>query len=681
MQVDAHDAEVDEAQLALSAVWDQYRDSILERVVVLERAVGALVRGSLPESLRAEAERSAHKLAGALGTFGFTIGSENAREIELILESTQTLGPNRASVLSELVSELRGDLDAAPREPKRPMAANSSLSRWTEAPILLIVEDDQDLAARLGVEAQRRGMQSEVVLSPAEARDVLEHQRPDAVLLDLTFPGGTDEAYELLSGLACASPPVPVFVFTVRDAFTDRMEVARRGATGFLQKTSPPSEVIDHVAQILERTRAAGTRVLAVDDDPMILGAVRVLLEREGLAVTTLDDPHRFWEELERVGPTLLLLDVDMPDVSGIDLCRTLRNDPRWAPVPVLFLTTRRDAETVQSVFEAGGDDYLTKPIIGAELVTRISNRLDRFRLHQALAETDSLTGVANRRSSRESLGRLIQLAARFKQPLCLAEIDIDHFKKVNDRYGHAAGDAVLRRLGDQLLRTFRGEDVVARWGGEEFVIGMYGMARQDGVQRIAALLEAFREEEFRAAGERFGLTFSAGVAEFPQDGENIDQLYNAADQALYQAKSAGRDRVVAARQIPDRPADRMDVVIVEDDEIVGELLMRTLATRGLRAHWFKDGAAAAAALCGDGQRVAADLVLLDVDLPGMNGYSVLLRIREANLLQTTRVIMLTAHSSVPEVLDSLELGACDHVTKPFSVPVLMHKVRRALEH
>ncbi len=123
----------------------------------------------------------------------------------------------------------------------------------------------------------------------------------------------------------------------------------------------------------------------------------------------------------------------------------------------------------------------------------------------------------------------------------------MDHFKRVNDHYGHAAGDEVLRRLGELLLRSFRGEDIVARWGGEEFIVGMYGMSRDDGVQRLAAVLKTWRQEEFSGPGDvQFRITFSAGVAEYPTDGADLQALYRAADQTLYQAKKAGRDRVLS---------------------------------------------------------------------------------------------------------------------------------------
>ena len=248
---------------------------------------------------------------------------------------------------------------------------------------------------------------------------------------------------------------------------------------------------------MLERRDRPEAKLLAVDDDPAISEALAGLLAPVGLEVTTLNDPHLFWERLEAINPDLLVLDLDMPDLNGIDLCRAVRADVRFGQLPVLFLTARADAGSVQQIFEAGADDYVKKPFVGPELVTRIRNRLDRVHLYRELAETDGLTGVASRRKSTAALEDLIALAGRFGQPLSIAMIDLDHFKELNDRLGHAAGDAALRRIGDMLIEAFRGEDVVGRWGGEEFVVGTYGMVREDGIQRVAEVLERFRAEHF----------------------------------------------------------------------------------------------------------------------------------------------------------------------------------------
>jgi diguanylate cyclase (GGDEF)-like protein len=161
-------------------------------------------------------------------------------------------------------------------------------------------------------------------------------------------------------------------------------------------------------------------------------------------------------------------------------------------------------------------------------------------------ADVDSLTGVATRRRGIEVLERLFRLAHRQRQPISIAAIDLDHFKEVNDRYGHLVGDGVLRRVAAILAGCFRGEDVVARWGGEEFVVGMYSMPCYAAVRRLELALDKLRAERFETGNETFTVTFSAGVAEFPTDGTDWTTLYRIADESLTRAKAAGRNRVVS---------------------------------------------------------------------------------------------------------------------------------------
>ena len=535
---------------ALAEIWERHHAGVLEQVGTIEAAVVALLRDDLDEERRAAATREAHKLAGSLGTFGLAVASERSRELELLLGAPDALDAASVPRLSELVVAVRDDVRAVLPSADGHEAAQDAVA--PEAARLLIVEDDVPLAERLAAEASRRGMGVELAASPAAARDVLARMRPAGVLLDLTFETGTADAYALLSELTAATPPVPVLVSTMRDTLTDRVEVVRRGGRGFVSKALPAPQAIDQAIQLIERASAPETTLLAVDDDPAVLDAVGALLAPHGVRVVTLNDPLRFWSELDRVHPDVILLDVDMPGVTGVELCRVLRNDVRWATVPVLVLTARRDPASIEAIFAAGADDHLAKPVIETELVTRVRNRVERLALHRALAETDGLTGVQNRQASTQALDGLLRLAERYEQPLALAMLDLDRFKQVNDVHGHAAGDAVLRRFGTLLSESFRGEDVVGRWGGEEFVVGMYGMSGENARERLGDLLAALGRERFEgAAGNPFAVAFSAGVARFPDDGADLAALYGVADAMLYRAKQAGRAQVVVAQLPP----------------------------------------------------------------------------------------------------------------------------------
>ncbi|HEX6039649.1 response regulator [Longimicrobium sp.] len=683
---------------AVASVWAKYRDQVMARVDVLESAALGLLEGRLDREARREAEREAHKLAGSVGTFGFAEASRLSREAETMLGGPNAPGQADALRLADLAVAIRQELSgtatpmgAAPAPP--PPARPAETAPWlpggpaedggppaaeADLPTLLIVDEDRETASRLAMEAHARGLRPAVVHTMGEARSLLAAARPDAALLDISVEGGM----ELLRALSDRFPPVPSIVFTRSDAFTDRVEVARLGGRGFLRKPLAPARAIDAVEPLLKPDERRSATVLAVDDDPSILEAVRFVLEPHGVRVEALAEPERFWEALESSAPDVVLLDVDMPRVNGLELCRVLRNDPRWKSVPVVFLTSRADPTTVQAVFAAGADDFVSKPFVGPELGARIHNRLERVRLQRSLAETDALTGVPNRRGSEEVLERFLRLAAGQGDPLAFGIVDLDCFKQVNDRCGHAVGDEVLSRVARLLQKRFRAEDVVARWGGEEFVVGMYGMDKADGVQRLAEALEVLREEPFKSpSGEPFQVTFSAGVAEFDSDGRDLQSLYRAADAAMYAAKAAGRDRVLPSGWTPGQGEGprTVDVLVVEDDPAIARLLQHALETRGLRHEWVDNGERAARLLTGTAPELRARAVLLDVDLPGLDGLGVLRVMARERLLERTRVIVLTVRTHEAEVVRALELGAFDHVSKPFSVPVLLQRIRRAL--
>jgi len=673
---------------AVARLWESRRDGFAERVRCVEVAVLALLDGTLTEPLRSEAEREAHRLAGALGTYGVPGGSELAREVEEGL-TLNRLDVENAPHLAELVLALgreveRGPARTAPSGETAPVArgrqgAVEVTGELTQAPILLVT-GDSGLAQRLADEGTLRGVVVRAAHDEAGALETADRHNPAAAVLDLG-PGRPDPALlALLESLSQRRAEIPAIALYSGDDLEGRVVLARLGVAGVLPRAATPTSVWDSIERALAHRELARSRIVALDDDPSILDAVQALLEPEGMEVVGVQDPDALWELLRAAPPDLIVLDVDLPMLSGIDVCRVLRADPRFRELPVLFLSARTDGESLGNMFEAGADDYVAKPIVPSELVGRIRNRVARARLLRELADRDALTGIPNRRKVSAELARLLLLAARYEQPLCVAILDIDLFKAVNDRHGHVAGDAVLRAMGGLLQRAFRGEDAVGRWGGEEFMVGMYGAASEDAVRRLEDLLERFSGLELPAPdGTIARATFSGGVAQYPTDAIDLKELYRAADAALYRAKTHGRARIVPTGWEPPTAARVVDVLVVEDDAALSDLLVHSLQTRHYTTAVIGDGRAAAEALEGDDPRLRPRVVLMDVDLPGVDGLSVLRSLRRSGALDRLCVIMLTARAGESEVLEALELGAVDHVAKPFSVPILMQRIERAL--
>ncbi|RMG06762.1 MAG: response regulator [Cyanobacteria bacterium J055] len=567
-----------QTQAAISQAWERYKPSVLKRMEIVGEALQALENRSLSESLRGSAERESHKLAGSLGMFGFPNGSQLARDLErsfVQLGEKLPAEPPQIDRLQGLVSQLQHLLENDPTwddwaiagaivEPTANGTGNGrstlkesadsstdrSDPRQTQNPLLLVVDDDAELAEELRSCALSWEIQVEVASSLERARSMLTQIEPDVVLLDLNFPEAPDDGLVLLEEITARFPRIPVLVFTVRDGFDDRVAVARLGGRAFLPKPIPPHHVLESVREILQRNRTATRpRILAVDDDPLLLKVIARFLQPWGIELRTLEDPRKFWETLEATVPDLLILDVQMPYSSGIDLCQVVRNDNTWNELPILFLSADHDAATIHRLYQAGADDYIAKPVTEPELVTRIFNRLERVQLLRAIAETDPLTGVANRTQSTKELHRYLRLANTYQQPMCLVVLNVDEFRTINDRMGHDTGDRVLHRLGMSLRQKFRSDDVVARWGGEEFIIGMYGMNQQDGMRRLTEIIEQIRSDVLLVRGHPpLQISFSGGVAEYPSHGTDLPALYRAAAKALTHAKTAGGDRLLNAR-------------------------------------------------------------------------------------------------------------------------------------
>ena len=313
------------------------------------------------------------------------------------------------------------------------------------------------------------------------------------------------------------------------------------------------------------------TRILVVDDHEDNVELLRARLAARGYEVETARDGLEALDRVAARAPDLILLDVMMPKLDGIETTRRLKADPSLPFIPIIMQTALETTEDKVEGLDAGADDYITKPIDFAELEARVKSLLRIKALQEELAsanaslrrmsQTDGLTNVDNRRHIEERLTEMYEHSARLNEPLAVVMCDVDHFKSVNDTLGHQAGDAVLRQLADVLKHTAREIDRVGRYGGEEFLVLLPAANLDDAVAFAERVREAVAARAFAYDGGEVRRTVSIGVSAWPHpDLRHQEALVKAADDALYVAKETGRNRVVAYGSPAFRGHVRADV-------------------------------------------------------------------------------------------------------------------------
>ncbi|HXT17977.1 MAG TPA: diguanylate cyclase [Gemmatimonadaceae bacterium] len=327
-------------------------------------------------------------------------------------------------------------------------------------------------------------------------------------------------------------------------------------------------------------------RILIVDDHEDNVELLRARLESWGYATESAADGEEALEKVECTVPDLILLDVMMPKIDGIEVARRVKGNVALPFIPIIMQTALDATENKVEGLEAGADDYITKPIDFAELKARLNSMLRIKRLQEELEErerqlleanerlrhmsqTDALTGLDNRRHLEERIDEMFELAKRLNEPFSIVMCDLDRFKSVNDTYGHQAGDAVLKQFAKILRHEVREIDRAGRYGGEEFMLLLPGTVLDAAVTFAERVRKNVEQHTFTFDGTSIQRTASFGVAAWPHPRiSHCDGLVRSADDALYVAKETGRNKVVrfdsdefnehAEDDGPDRP--RSDV-------------------------------------------------------------------------------------------------------------------------
>ena len=522
------------------------------RLDEIERLLDLLARDPADADALRGLMRAFHGFAGSGLTYGLSQLTAHGLSGELSCNDVLSEGAGpRADILAEwrgLLESMRAALPAASGEKvPAPVSAPPVPPRRTSD--ILVVEDDTVTRSFLMRRVEQEGLAARGAATIADAMSGVEHHMPAGLIVDIGLPDGS--GYELVEAVRArpgGDAPAVLIVSALAD-FPDKVAAVHCGADGFFEKPVDWEVLVRRLIYLLDRNRAEPARVLAVEDDPDQASFVRIVLNSAGYEVRVCEDPRRFEADLISFRPDLVLMDVMLPGMRGYDLARYLRQDERYATLPILFLTSEGQTDVRIETARAGGDDHMTKPIDPSLLLTVVGMRLERARFLKSLLGRDGLTRLLNQGTFLERAAAVLSRRRRDRdRTTAWVMIDVDQFKSVNDRHGHPAGDRVLSALATLLRRRLRQSDIVGRYGGDEFAVLLDDLTKADALRLIRRLLAEFAAQAHQGPdGSSFHATFSAGLAMLDPAAMDLNAWRQAADTALYAAKAAGRNQVQAS--------------------------------------------------------------------------------------------------------------------------------------
>ncbi|GBE00919.1 response regulator PleD [bacterium BMS3Bbin06] len=387
------------------------------------------------------------------------------------------------------------------------------------------------------------------LLDTATLLNSLSLDSPSCVIIDTSFSGDELRDRDILSSLKPGDQETFKLIFVAdRGDVKSRLNALRLGADAYFVKPVNMIELIDAVDALTSVTLRDPYRILIVDDDKNLSTYHSLLLRREGMITEVVNEPLNVFNVLFDFKPDLILMDMYMPLCNGDELARVIRQMNAYYSIPIVYLSAEKDISVQLSAMSMGGDDFITKPVDPDYLISSVTIRAERMRIIRSFMDRDSLTGLLNHTKTKEQLDIAIRRVKREEDVLAFAMIDIDHFKEVNDTYGHPAGDMVLIALSRLLQQRLRSTDIIGRYGGEEFAVVLYGTSPESAFATMDDIRTRFENIKHHYEGRSFRVTFSCGIASFP-DHADAQDLNKSADVALYRAKREGRNRVVLNTQ------------------------------------------------------------------------------------------------------------------------------------
>lgn len=501
--------------------------------------------------------RAAHTMTGTSGSYELHDVSRLTRRIEQHLKHLLTgLDEQPSRIVVDEITQLLRELSALVANHITAAQIDTLEQTSTDTPSIhtpqarelsdvkvALLGDNTDTLTEICTDLRRFGFQAKQLLNPDE--------RPEHDSLDVVVVSCTIRNWPHWRPLVrhCTLEGIPVLVSSDSEEpnFTWRLELIRSGAQFLDPKDLQILLLVRRLYKLLKLDAERPVRAIMLDDDRALLNRFDLLFKQFGIEALLLNNSTEILHAVSEFTPDIFILDLHMPEVTGIEVAQILRPMELFQTTPIVFLSADESLDSKLAIVRHHADDLLSKTEQPRELLLQIVDRAMRGRRLRDLMAKDSLTGLLNHNHILESANRRFMHAKRQLEPMVLIMLDLDHFKTVNDTYGHVTGDQVLLSLSMLLKTQLRQSDLIGRFGGEEFMLVLNNGKTEDLVAKINGILDMFSQLVFQGRHEAFSCTFSAGVA-VVDDFERFEDLLLAADKALYAAKEGGRNRVEVAK-------------------------------------------------------------------------------------------------------------------------------------
>lgn len=497
------------------------------------------------KGLLSQLMRHFHSFAGSGTTYGFPLISEIGHtleeEIDTIIKKDAYPDDNTTSNWESKILKLREDLldnyliqQEIITEDKKDLIT------------LQFVSDDNNIVNVLkGFESDKK-IKINRMPDLERVMSTLNKQQPEIIVIDSNK--NEEVIYDAIGRIRQEIPEDKLYIALIIPSldFSEKLLALRTGINALLEKPLDGEQLRKVILSFIDTIKRVAIRILIVEDDLDQNAYFQMVLESAGYETMACSDPSEFEKHLVSFKPDLILMDIMLTEISGIDLTRYLRQNDAFAIIPVVFITVKGKVQDRIDAMKVGGDSYLVKPVEPELLITTVKANIDRSRMMKGLIERDGLTGFFTHSTFFERAEEVFskhKRGTRVKSFLII--MDIDHFKEINDTYGHITGDKMLVSVARMLGRSFRQTDIIGRYGGDEFVIIVENLSEKNTlnlISRIIDNLSILHLENHDAS--TIHITCSAGIAELTPDINGVEGWIMKADKALLSAKLEGRNMV-----------------------------------------------------------------------------------------------------------------------------------------